>query len=152
MYVGIDKVRQRRAVTKTDLVALIKNEISRADFGPEHVKVRPKINGKIGHFTFDYGFQNGEIRDLMHSVSFACKADTAYRDAKALAVSFEDVATANDGLECVAVMRPPESDRDRREFYVPAKGHLEDKKCLVVDERGIRQSLLQIRKKTESAI
>ena len=87
----------------------------------------------------------------MHSVSFACKADTAYRDAKALAVSFEDAAAANDGLECVAVMRPPESDRDRREFYAPAKGHLKDKKYLVVDERGIRPSLLRIRRKTESA-
>ena len=150
-YVGIDRVRQRRAVTGTRLVSLIKKEIALAGFNAEHVKVRPRVRGKIGHFTFDYGFQNGKTGDLMHSVSFAGRASAAYRDAKALAVSFEDVAAANDGLECVAVMRPPESDRDRREFYAPAKGHLKDKKCLVVDERGIRTSLLRIRKKTESA-
>ena len=87
------------------------------------------------------------MSDLMHSISFAGNARTAYRDAKALAVSFEDVSAANDGLECTVVMHPPDDKKDRSEFYVPAQGYLKDKKCRVVDERQIRRCLLRIREK-----
>ena len=146
-YVGAGRVRQRSTMTKTRLVGVIKTEISRAGFRNGCVKVRPRIEGRIGHFTFDYGFQNGRVIDLMHSISFAGNARTAYRDAKALAVGFEDVSAANDGLGCTAVMRPPDGKKDRSEFYVPAQGYLKDKKCRVVDERQVRRCLLRIREK-----
>lgn len=146
-YLGTSRDPQRNPMTKTRLVGVIKTEIGRSGFRDGCVKVRPRIDGRIGSFTFDYGFQNGNMSDLMHSISFAGNASTACRDAKALAVSFEDVSAANDGLECTAVMHPPDDKKDRSEFYVPAQGYLEDKKCRVVDERRIRQRLLQIREK-----
>ena len=74
-------------------------------------------------------------------------ADVAYRDAKELAVSVEDAVAVHDGLDCVAIIRPPSDKKTHSEFYVPAKGHLEDKNCSVVDESGIRGSLIRIRKK-----
>ena len=146
-YVGPNTARRISAVTRTGLVGMVKTEIGRVGFRRECVRVRPRIDGRIGRFTFDYGFQNGEMSDLVHSISFARNASTGCRDAKALAVSFEDAAAANDGLECTAVMHPPDDKKDRGEFYAPARGCLEDKGCRVVDRRGIRRRLLQIREK-----
>lgn len=132
---------------RTRLGHMIKEEIRRVGFAAGCVKPRLKIRGKIGHFTFDYGFQNCKTVGLAHSISFANKAEDAYKDAKVLAVSVEDAVAAHGDLECVAVIDPPDDEKARREFYAPAKGHLEDKKCRVVDRSGIRSSLIRIRDK-----
>ena len=146
-YIGEAKIRQRREPAKAVLVSTIRKEIDLAGFPNDCVKTSPKIKGKIGHFVFDYGFQNGRLGGLVHSISFARRADVAYRDAKELAVSVEDAVAVHDGLDCVAIIRPPSDKKAHSEFYVPAKGHLEDKNCSVVDESGIRGSLIRIRKK-----
>lgn len=144
----VDQSRSRpQQENKTRLGRMIKEEIRQVGFVDGCVKPRLKIRGKIGHFTFDYGFQNGKTVGLVHSISFANKAEDAYKDAKVLAVSVEDAVAAHGDLECVAVIDPPDDATAHGEFYAPAKGHLEDKKCRVVGESGIRSSLIRIRNK-----
>ena len=83
----------------------------------------------------------------MHSISFAGNPKTAYRDAKALAISVEDALCKDEGLNCTAIIHPPSNEKMLREYYEPAVGYLVDKKCEVKDEDGIHPCLLQIKNK-----
>ena len=147
-YISIEsKVRKRKAVTKIQLRRMIAKEIEHVKFEKEWIKPRQKIKGRIGHFTFDYGFKNGKIKDLLHSISFAGNEKTAYRDAKALAISFEDALSKYDDLSCTAIIHRPSDEKILRDFYEPAVGYLKDKKCVVKGEDEIHPCLVQIKKK-----
>jgi len=147
-YISIEsKIRQRKILTKIELRSMITKGIQQINFEKEWIKSRPKIKGRIGHFTFDYGFKNGNINDLVHSISFAGNSKTAYRDAKALAISVEDALCQNDDLSCTAIIHPPSDEKIFAEYYESAVGYLKDKECAVKDEDGIHSCLLQIKNK-----
>lgn len=147
-YISIEsKVRQRRILTKADLRNMIAKGIRQSGFKRKWIRPRVKIEGKIGHFTFDYGFKNGKITDLIHSISFAGNSKTAYRDAKALAISVEDALSVNEELDFTAIVHPPSDEKIFEEFYEPAVGYLKDKECVVKDEDEIMPCLIQIKNK-----
>lgn len=147
-YISIEsKIRKRKVLTKIQLRGMITKGIEQIQFEKEWIKSRPRIEGTIGHFTFDYGFKNGKINDLMHSISFAGNAKNAYTDAKALAISVEDALSKDEDLNCTAIIHPPSNEKNHRDFYEPAVGYLVDKECTVKDEDGIHPCLLQIKDK-----
>lgn len=147
-YVSIEsKTKTREALTKIQLQGMISKVIQREDFQKEWIERRPKIEGRIGHFTFDYGFKNSKINDLIHTISFAVDAKAAYRDSKALAISVEDALSKNDKLDCTAIIHPPNDEKKIEEYYKPALGYLIDKNCIVKDEDGIEPTLLKIKEK-----
>jgi hypothetical protein len=147
-YISIEpKNRPRQALTKIQLYGMVTKVIQLEEFRDEWVEKRPKIQGKIGHFTFDYGFKNGKINDLIHTISFTGKSVSAYRDSKALAISVEDALTKNEELTCTAIVHPPSDQKTYKEYYQPAIGYLQDKKCIVKDEDGIEQALKKIKEK-----
>lgn len=147
-YISVEpKRRERKTLTKIQLYSMVTNVIQHEEFKNEWVEKRPKIQGKIGHFVYDYGFKNGKINDLMHTISFSSNSGLAYRDAKALAISVEDAMVRNEDLTCTAIVHPPNVEKTYKEYYEPAIGYLRDKQCVVKDEDGIEPALKQIKEK-----
>lgn len=147
-FISIDTKRQKRiALTKPQLRALVSQGIKKAEFDRKWVQVKPRIEGTIGHFVFDYGFKNGKVRDLVHTISFDVNPETALRDAKALAISVEDALSRDEELSCTAIIHPPHKDAIVAEYYEPAIGYLKDKDCDVKDEEHIQPYLLTVKSK-----
>jgi len=146
-YIGVESKPRKQILTKIQLRSMVTKGIEHYEFKKEWIEKRPKIKGRIGHFTFDYGFKNGKINDLIHTISFAGNAKTAYRDSKALAISVEDALCNDEHLTCTAIIHPPSNEKILREFYEPSLGYLKDKDCIVKDEDGIEPSLKKIKEK-----
>ena len=150
-YISIEPEAERhRFPTKTELRKKIAGEIRQAEFKREWIRSRPIIDGNIGRFTVDYGFQNGHITDLMHAISFAASAETAYTKARALALSMEDARDKNNGLKCTVII-DSSGKENHGEYYESAVGYLKDKACDVKGIHEIRPCLHEIRDKLARA-
>ncbi|MBI3640662.1 MAG: DUF3037 domain-containing protein [Thaumarchaeota archaeon] len=147
-YISIDiKKRDRKiTMTKPRLRSLIRQNIKEIKIDKWMVN-RPKLKGKISEFTWDFGFKNGKIDDLIHAITFDVKPETSLLDAKALAISVEDLHREDEDLSCIAILHPPHDDDKNFEYYEYAKGHLKDKECAIKEERQIPQLLATIQTK-----
>lgn len=92
--------------------------------------------GRRGRFTPDRSISSPGRIFALHAISFRTKARAkttlVLRDAKALAVDFEDAKAKNEGLEFTVLMEPPDGDGAGTESYAQASGHLEDRDCKVI--------------------
>ena len=142
-YVGED-ARQARTVRPRRQRGLLLEEIDAAlvasGITDGAVKKRPRFAGLHGHLAPDRGVFGDGWALALHALSFnagpGASAASALKDAKVLAVDFEDARRKNGGLECTAVVDPPPGDtRGGTEPYAQASGHLKDRGCRIV-ERG----------------
>ena len=124
-----------RAAARKQLLVEIDAEAVRSEIVEEAAIPRPEFVGSRGIFRPDRAFhlENGAI--ALHALSFAAQPWRALKDAKVLAVDYEDAAAkATAGLECAAIVDPPPGDGNPRgrEMYEQAAGHLKDRDCEVV--------------------
>jgi len=146
-YITIEtKIKRRKFMNRLQLRAKITHGIREAKFEKEWIKPRVPIKGKIHDFVFDYGFKNGQIKDLVHALTFDGNSEIALRDAKALAISVEDAMSANEGLTCAAILHPPTNEK-KEENYEASIDYLKDKDCLIRFEEDIPSHLITIKNK-----
>jgi len=151
-YISIEtKSEPRKTLTRQQLRGMVTKEIKVQKFDRTWIQPKQKIPGKIHDFVFDYGFKNGKVSDLLHTVSFDINPDKTLTYAKALAISVEDALNENDNLECTAIVHPPSNKKYDEDYYTPAVEYLESKNCAVKTEKQIPKHLLQIRKKLSHA-
>ena len=145
------KKKARKTLTRQQLRGMVTKEIKVQKFDKAWIIPKQKIHGKIHDFVFDYGFKNGKVSDLLHTISFDGNPDKALTYAKALAISVEDALNENDYLECTAIVHPPSKEKYDGDYYTPAVEYLESKDCAVKTENQIPKHLIQIRKKLSKA-
>ena len=96
---------------------------------------RPEFKGSWGVFRPDRAFRTRGGAIALHALPFAARPDLALKSAKVLAIDYEDARKQDASIECAAVVDPAPGggDRERREAYEQAEGHLRDKGCEVVE-------------------
>lgn len=100
---------------------------------PSAVAARPKFPGSRGRFVPDRALFAKSAKLALHTISFAARPGRALKDAKVLAVDFEDAKGRTEGLECTAVVDPARGgDLRGLEMHEEAAGHLRDRDCGVV--------------------
>ena len=124
-----------RVAARKRLLVEIDAEVVRSEMVEEAAIPRPKFAGSRGIFRPDRAFRlkNGAI--ALHALSFAAQPWRALKDAKVLAVDYEDAAAKTAaGLECAAIVDLPPGDGNPKgqEMYEQAAGHLKDRDCEVV--------------------
>ena len=108
-------------------------ELRLYDIPPSAVAAQPEFPGSRGRFVPDRALFAKDEKLALHAISFAARPDRALRDAKVLAVDFEDAQGRTEGLECTAVVEPARGgDLRGMEMHEEAAGHLRDRDCGVV--------------------
>lgn len=109
---------------------------------------RQVFAGRRGYFTPDRSISSSGWIFALHAISFRAKVRAniapVLRDAKALAVDFEDAKAKNEGLECTVLMEPAGGDGEGTESYVQASGHLEDRDCKVIQRSDMGSCARQL--------
>lgn len=129
-----DKLEPDSAAAKTRLLWEIDAEAAQSGMDEEAAILWPEFAGSRGAFRPDRAFRVGNGAVALHALLFAEQPGRALKDAKVLAVDYEDAASKTADLECAAIVDPPPGDGDPkgREMYEQAAGHLKDKNCEVV--------------------
>ena len=123
-----------RAATRSVLLGKIDAEVARSGMAKEAAIPRPSFAGSRGVFRPNRTFRVGSGAVALHALSFATQPGRALKDAKVLAIDYEDAAAKTADLECAAIVGPAPGDGEPggREMYEQAAGHLRDKDCEVV--------------------
>ena len=137
MYVseaGARAPKVSRTTTKSQILTELDAEVSRSGVVMEAVIPRPRFAGTVGEFRPDRAFRTKSGAVAVHALSFATHPALALKNAKVLAVDYEDARGNAANLECAAVMdsAPDGGPKREQEMYEQAKGHLADKGCEVV--------------------
>ena len=129
-----DKQAAARASARGRLLGEIDAEAARSGMVGDAAIPRPTFAGSRGVFRPDRAFRVGSGAVALHALSFAAQPWRALKDAKVLAIEYEDATAKTADLECAAIVDPAPGDGDPggREMYEQAAGHLEDKDCEVV--------------------
>ena len=148
-----DKLEPDSAAAKTRLLWEIDAEAARSGMGEEAAILWPEFAGSRGVFRPDRAFRVGSGAVALHALLFAEQPGRALKDAKVLAVDYEDAASKTADLECAAIVDPPPSDDDPkgREMYEQAAGHLKDKNCEVVPAGRVPGYVKGIARRVEQA-
>lgn len=143
-YIGNDAEQVRSGRPKSPRELLV-DEIDTAlsiggIFKAVAVAKRQVFAGQRGRFTPDRSITFPGVIFALHAISFRTKTRSktasVLKDAKALAVDFEDAKAKNEGLEFTVLMEPAGGDGGT-EPYAQASGHLEDRDCKVIGRSGI---------------
>ena len=137
IYIGeaaAAKQAPARASARRLLLGEIDAEVARSGTVEEAAIPRPAFAGSRCIFRPDRAFRVGSGAVALHALSFAAQPGRALKDAKVLAIDYEDAAAKTADLECAAIVGPAPGDGDPggREMYEQAAGHLKDKDCEVV--------------------
>ena len=122
------------ATPKEQILAKIDAAVSQSGMIEGAAIARPEFKGSRGVFRPDRAFRTWSSAIALHALPFAARHDLALKNAKVLAIDYEDARKQDANLECAAVVDPaPDGgDRERREAYEQAEGHLRDKGCEVI--------------------
>lgn len=131
---GADEAAPARTPARIKLLGEIDAEASRFGMGEEAAMPQPEFAGARGVFRPDRAFRVGDGAVALHALPFAAQPGRALRDAKVLAIDYEDAAARTADLECAAIVdQAPGGDNPSwQEMYEQAAGHLKDKNCEVV--------------------
>lgn len=137
MYVGEAGAlapKASRATAKRQILTEFDAEASRSGALTEAAIPRPRFAGTVGEFRPDRAFRTKSGAVAVHALSFAARPAQALKNAKVLAVDYEDAKGNAANLECAAVMdsSPDGGPKREQEMYEQAKGHLVDRGCEVV--------------------
>lgn len=137
MYVseaGARAPKASRATAKRQILTEFDAEVSRSGVLTEAAIPRPRFAGTVGEFRPDRAFRTKRGAVAVHALSFATHPAQALKNAKVLAVDYEDAKGNAANLECAAVMdsAPGGGPKREQEMYDQAKGHLVDRGCEVV--------------------
>ncbi len=147
-YISIEvKKIMHKALTRFQLRSWVKTKIIETEMTRWLAKNK-EVEGKIGKPHFDFVFRNGKPEAVMHAISFGVKQENALKEAKALALSVEDVLKVHKDLDCAAILHAPPEETE--EFGI-AKEHLRDKGCSVkIQEKELEPFLRQVKKKLQN--
>ena len=122
------------ATLKEQMLAKIDAAVSQSGMIEEAAIVRPEFKGSRGVFRPDRAFRTWSGAIALHALPFATRPNLTLKNAKVLAIDYEDARKRDANLECAAVMDPaPDSrNQERQEAYEQAEGHLKDKGCEVI--------------------
>ena len=125
---------ERAAAGRSRLLAKIDAEVSRSGMAEEALIRQPEFAGSRGVFRPDRALRGGGGAIALHALSFAAQPWRALKDAKVLAIDYEDAAARAADLKCAAIVEPIPGGASRgdREMYEQAAGHLRDKDCEVI--------------------
>lgn len=151
-YIGEDAVQTKQARPKSPrhlLLQGIDSALSGAGIVGDAVARRPTFGGRRGRFTPDRSVSAAGGTVALHAISFELETRTrvvsALRDAKALAVDFEDARAKKDDLECTIVVEPPQGGpQEGAESYAQARAHLKDRGCSVIQRSDLVRCAKQI--------
>ena len=137
-YVGeaaVPAAKPACATPKEQMLAEIDAAVSQSGMTKGAAIARPEFRGSRGVFRPDRAFRTRGGAIALHALPFAARPDLALKNAKVLAIDYEDARKQDANLECAAVVDPaPDGgNREGREAYEQAEGHLRDKGCEVVE-------------------
>lgn len=123
------------ATPKEQMLAKIDAAVSQSGMARDAAMARPEFAGSRGVFRPDRAFRTRNGANALHALPFAACPSLALRDAKVLAIDYEDAKSRAANLECAAIVDPAPGGgaREGREAYEQAKGHLRDKGCEVIE-------------------
>ena len=122
------------AKRRSRLLAKIDAGVARSGMAKEALIRQPEFAGSRGVFGPDRALRAGGGAIALHALSFATQPWRALKDAKVLAIDYEDAAARTADLKCAAIVEPIPGGASRgdREMYEQAAGHLQDKDCEVI--------------------
>ena len=122
------------AKRRSRLLAKIGAGVARSGMAKEALIRQPEFAGSRGVFGPDRALRAGGGAIALHALSFATQPWRALKDAKVLAIDYEDAAARAADLKCAAIVEPIPGGASRgdREMYEQAAGHLQDKDCEVI--------------------
>ena len=131
---GAAEAAPARTTARRKLLCEIDDTAARCGIDEEAAMPRPEFAGARGVFRPDRAFRMGDGAVALHALSFAAQPGRALKDAKVLAIDYEDAATKTVDLKCAAIVEPAHGDGNPsgREMHEQAAGHLKDKGCEVV--------------------
>ena len=129
-----DEPAPLRVAARGRLLGRIDDELRRSAIAEEAAIPQPAFAGSRGVFRPDRAFRKGSGAIALHALSFAAQPRRALKDAKVLAIDYEDAAANAADLRCAAIVDPAPDNGSPRgpEMYEQAVGHLRDKDCEVV--------------------
>jgi len=148
MFISIEPKRttHHRAISRIQLQSMMSTEIKKT-LDKKWVIRKHRVKGPKDHFEFDYAFKNGQVSDLLHTISFAGNAKQGLTFAKALALTWEYAYQENEDLACAALITPPRDEKNEREYFEPAIGYLKDQECAVKTVDDIPKYVMTLKKK-----
>ena len=143
-FISIEsKKKTRPHLSRGQLKSRIRKRIIEAEID-QWVKINPRVPGQRA-FSFDYGFVNGKVNDLIHAISFDSDQEKALHDAQSLALTVENVKRINTNLACTAVIHPPHNGENK--YFDDAQYYLDKKKCIIQHEEDLPKYLAEVKKK-----